>query len=336
MHLAMYSYHDNQTLDLEKGWYHLNAAQNYKISVLPPYNNLLEQRKVQTLTQVFQKGFWPHGVGSSSRTPIFIIGFPRSGSTLLERVLDSHSQIAGTGEDSIFNGMLNEIRNDIVKASTNQSSKSIQDVVHKRAKQLNNLTRERWIDIERNMHKKTKINGIPKRFVDKMLMNYFNVGFIHLLFPGALILHVIREPMDTLFSAYKHDFPPGNLDYTSDFASLAHMYSNYRNIMDHWDNVLPGRVTHVRYEDLVNDMPAMARTIISATGLNWEEDVLNFHKKKQAVNTLSTGQVRKGVYKDSIQSWKRYENQLQPLVDMMGSYVQHTFKTTVEGSSQMK
>ncbi len=336
MHLAMYSYHDNETQDVEKGWYHLQAAHNYKLSVLPPYNNFLEQRKVQTLTQVFQEGFWPHGVGTSSRTPIFIIGFPRSGSTLLERVLDSHSQIAGTGEDSILNGMLNEIRNDIVKASTSQSSKSIQAVVQKHAKRVNSLTRERWIGIERNVHNKTKIHNIPKRFVDKMLMNYYNVGFIHLLFPDALILHVIREPMDTLFSAYKHDFPPGNLDYTSDFTSLAHMYANYRKIMDHWDKVLPGRVTHVRYEDMVNDMPAFARATISATGLNWEDDVLNFHKKKQAVNTLSTGQVRKGVYKDSMQSWKRYKNHLQPLVDMMGSYVQHSFETTLDSFNQME
>jgi len=164
-----------------------------------------------------------------------------------------------------------------------------------------------------------------------MLTNYYNVGFIHLLFPNALILHVIRDPMDTLFSAYKHDFPPGNLDYTSDFTSLAHMYTNYRNIMDHWDRVLPGRVTHTRYEDMVDNMPSMAHAIISATGLSWEDDVLNFHKKKQAVNTLSSGQVRKGVYKDSLQSWKRYQHYLQPLVDMMGPYVQHEFETTLEG-----
>jgi len=109
------------------------------------------------------------------------------------------------------------------------------------------------------------------------------------------------------------------------------MYTNYRNIMDHWDRVLPGRVTHTRYEDMVDNMPSMAHAIISATGLSWEDDVLNFHKKKQAVNTLSSGQVRKGVYKDSLQSWKRYQHYLQPLVDMMGPYVQHEFETTLEG-----
>jgi hypothetical protein len=96
-----------------------------------------------------------------------------------------------------------------------------------------------------------------------MLTNYYNVGFIHLLYPNALILHVAREPMDTIFSAYKHEFPPGTLDYTSDFGALAELYHAYRDLMEHWDRVLPGRVTHVRYQDMVNDMPGVARAIIS-------------------------------------------------------------------------
>lgn len=99
-----------------------------------------------------------------------------------------------------------------------------------------------------------------------MLTNYYNVGFIHLLYPNALILHVAREPMDTIFSAYKHEFPPGTLDYTSDMEALAELYHAYRDLIEHWDQVLPGRVTHVRYQDMVNDMPGVARAIISASG----------------------------------------------------------------------
>lgn len=97
----------------------------------------------------------------------------------------------------------------------------------------------------------------------RMLTNYYNIGFIHLLYPNALILHVAREPMDTIFSAYKHEFPPGTLDYTSDFEALAELYHAYRDLMEHWDQVLPGRVTHVRYQDMVHDMPGVARAIIS-------------------------------------------------------------------------
>lgn len=152
-----------------------------------------------------------------------------------------------------------------------------------------------------------------------------------MLFPKALILHVIREPMDTVFSAFKHEFPPGTLDYTSDFTSLAELYHSYRDLMDHWDKELPGRVTHVRYEDLVHDMPGMAKAIIRATGLEWHDDILDFHKKKHAVNTLSTTQVRKGIYKHSLQSWRKYEEQLQPLVDLIGDRIHAERKTTLPG-----
>ena len=171
----------------------------------------------------------------------------------------------------------------------------------------------------------------PQRFVDKMLTNYMNVGFIHMLFPNALILHVIREPMDSVFSAFKHDFPPGTLDYTSDFPSLSQLYLGYREIMEHWDQVLPGRVTHIRYEDLVEDLPGVAKALIDATGLSWSDDVLEFHKKKQAVNTLSTTQVRKGMYKDHFKSWKRYEDQLRPISFLLGDKIDHSFRTTVPG-----
>jgi hypothetical protein len=135
--------------------------------------------------------------------------------------------------------------------------------------------------------------------------------------------------MDVIWSAYKHEFPAGGLDYTSNFESLADMYHSYRSVIDHWDTVLPGRITHVRYEDLVNDMPGIARAIINATGLEWDESVLDFHKKKHAVNTLSTTQVRQGIYKHSMEAWKKYEKQLQPLVKLVGTQTKWELKTTL-------
>ena len=124
------------------------------------------------------------------------------------------------------------------------------------------------------------------------------------------------------------------MDYTSDFSSLAELYHAYRDLMDHWDKELPGRVTHVRYEDLVHDMPGMAKSIIQATGLEWHDDVLSFHKKKHAVNTLSTTQVRKGIYKHSLQSWRKYEEELQPLVELIGDRVDAKRETTLPGYVQ--
>mmetsp|Transcript_7596 Transcript_7596/g.16488 ORF Transcript_7596/g.16488 Transcript_7596/m.16488 type:complete len:188 (-) Transcript_7596:18-581(-) len=170
---------------------------------------------------------------------------------------------------------------------------------------------------------------IPKRFVDKMLTNYMNIGFIHMLYPNAIILHVFRNPMDTIFSSYKHDFPAGRLDYTSDFSSLAHMYRGYRDVMEHWDKVLPGRVTHIKYEDLVHDLPGIAKKIITKLGLKWDDDILNFHKKIRATNTLSTSQVRQKVYTSSINSWKKYESHLTPLKELVGERHEYDLKTNL-------
>eukprot|EP00978_Attheya_sp_CCMP212_P025567 scaffold82467_cov54-Attheya_sp.AAC.1 len=329
LHLAMFTYHDVKTKDLKLAWEHLSEGMRVKMSVLPPYIRAIEEQRLNSVIQVFHEGFWSPNVGSQDRTPIFIIGFVRSGSTLLERVLDAHPMIVGTGEDSVFNGRLGEIRDAIVEATTQGGD--LGATVNKLADGVVKEMMERWKSIDANTEKEDESTSDvePLRFADKMLTNYNNVGFIHMLFPNALILHVAREPMDTIFSAFKHDFPSGGLDYTSDFSGLAHMYNDYRAIIEHWDRVLPGRITHVRYQDMVDDMPGVARALIDATGLEWHEDVLNFHKKKHAVNTLSTTQVRKGVYRDSLQSWKKYEAPLQPLVKLVGDRVKYDLKTTL-------
>lgn len=345
MHLAMFNYHEQSTHDTEKAWYHLEKATKYKMSTLPPFPFALEQQRSESLLQIFTQNFWPDGVGHASKVPIFIIGFPRSGSTLLERILDAHPEIVGTGEDSVMNGRLPQIRNSVVQASISGSQESIQSTIQQEGRTTLKLIKQRYKHIQQ-YERQYNVNSSdendpqispkkpalqPRRFVDKMLTNYMNVGFIHLLFPNALILHIAREPMDTLFSTYKLDFPPGGLEYTSDFHSLAHMYKTYRTVMEHWDNVLPGRVTHVRYEDLVHDTPNIARAIIAQTGLSWHDDILDFHKKKHAVNTLSTTQVRKGIYKDSIQSWRKYEKYLRPLKNLVGAkFTEHTTQTTLK------
>ncbi len=332
LHHVLFTYHDAKTNNREEAWYHLTEAYKHKMSSVEPYNFSLETQKLATIKAVFNSKFWPEGIGSSTKLPIFVIGFVRTGSTLLERVLDAHPLIVGTGEDSVFNGRLEQIRNEIVKTSVSGDTEELMDVVEELADSVANDMRDRWKAIDANTSpqdgsRKERVQ--PKRFVDKMLTNYFNVGFIHMLFPNALILHVARNPMDVLWSAYKHEFPAGGLDYTSEFESLASMYHMYREIIRHWDQALPGRVTHVRYEDMVHDMPGIAKAIIEATGLPWDESVLSFHKKKHAVNTLSTTQVRQGVYKHGLEAWKKYETQLQPLVKLVGVEAKWDLKTSL-------
>jgi len=331
MHLAMFQYYDVKVNDTDLAWMHLEKAQQFKMSTVDPFNSNTENYRIKTIIDIFQPGIWTPGVGSDSIAPIFVIGFVRSGSTLLERILDSHHLIAGTGEDSIFNGQLEQIRGAIVEAST-RGPMELQRAILEQADHVLSGMKERWAKTTA-----ASLNGnkgeliTPQRFVDKMLTNYLNVGFIHMVFPKALILHVARNPMDTIFSSYKHDFAPGHLDYLSEFESLALTYGNYRKIMTHWDKVLPGRVTHVRYEDIVNDLPGMAKSIVAATGLPWDPEVLNFHMKKHAVNTLSTTQVRKAVYKDGMNSWLRYEKYLEPLVKLVGENVKYPLKTSLPG-----
>ena len=326
---ALFLYHDTKTKNYAEAFQHLTQSYKHKMSFLNPWQKGSELAKVAQSKSIFQAGFWPPDVGSQTRIPIFIVGFVRSGSTLLERVLDAHPMIVGTGENSVFNGRLPDIRNEIVQASVTDPD-SIGDVTRRLADDVVEGMKHRWEILETHTSN-TEKDVEPQRFVDKMLTNYYNIGFIQMLYPNALILHVVREPMDTVFSAYKHEFPPGTLDYTSDFESLAELYAAYRDIMEHWDEVLPGRVTHIRYEDLVNDMPGMARAIIEATGLQWDDGVLEFHRKKHAVNTLSTTQVRKGIYKDSLKAWMRYEDQLKPLVEKLGDLASYELKTNLPG-----
>jgi tetratricopeptide (TPR) repeat protein len=331
LHLAMFAYNDVKAKNFPVAFRHLSQAHKHKMSALPPWNKGFELVKIAQTKNIFKAGFWPPGIGSETQTPIFIIGFVRSGSTLLERILDAHSLIVGTGENSVFNGRLDDIRNQIVEVSVSGQPGALESLTRRLAYEVVDEMRNRWEVIEASTERPSDeaLKEDPKRFVDKMLTNYYNVGFIQMLYPKALILHVAREPMDTIFSAYKHEFPSGTLDYTSDFEGLAELYHSYRDVMEHWDEVLPGRVTHVRYEDMVNDMPGMARAIIDATGLPWDESVLDFHKKKHAVNTLSSTQVRKGIYKDSLKSWMRYEHELQPLVKLIGDRVKYDLKTTL-------
>lgn len=183
---VLFVYHDVKTKRTDLAWESLTKSYEYKMSSIEPFNFDFEKQKVETTKQIFHSGFFPEGVGSSSRSPIFIIGFVRSGSTLLERLLDSHPQIVGTGENSVFNGQLDEIRNKIVETSIMDSS-NLPTVIEKLADGVVEEMVQKW-----RMVSNAGRNSTPDRMVDKMLTNYYNVGFIHMLFPNALILHVAR------------------------------------------------------------------------------------------------------------------------------------------------
>jgi hypothetical protein len=167
---VLFLYHDSKTNDTGSAWESLTKAYQFKMSSLPPWKAGFETQKIQATKQIFHKGFWPD-IGSNSEVPIFIIGFVRSGSTLLERILDAHPDIAGTGENSVFNGQLDEIRNDIVRASMLGDPQALKDEVERLAEGVVTEIKERW-DMVASAEDRATSRHEPKRFVDKMLTNY--------------------------------------------------------------------------------------------------------------------------------------------------------------------
>jgi tetratricopeptide (TPR) repeat protein len=183
-HHVLFLYHDVKTKNIDAAWDNLWKSYEYKMSVLPPWNAGFEHQKISSTKQIFNRGFWPPGVGSQTKVPIFIIGFVRSGSTLLERVLDAHPQIVGTGENSVFNGQLDEIRNKIVESSMLGDSAKLASVISSLADGVVDGMRERWQMVTSGENLTEELPN-AERFVDKMLTNYYNVGFIHMLFPNV-------------------------------------------------------------------------------------------------------------------------------------------------------
>jgi hypothetical protein len=166
--MQMFTYHDVKTKDYAEAFGHLTKAFEYKMSVLPPWPKGIDALKVQQTKQIFKEGFWPEGIGNPTRVPVFIVGFVRSGSTLLERVLDAHPLIVGTGENSVFNGRLDDIRNRIVEVSSGDRPELLGPVTLQLAEEVVGEMKRRWQVLEANTDKpadEVKVN--PQRFVDK-------------------------------------------------------------------------------------------------------------------------------------------------------------------------
>ncbi len=172
MYHVLFNYHDTKTMDTDAAWKSLTQAYKFKMDSLPPWNLGFETQKVQATKQIFHAGFWPD-VGSQSEIPIFIIGFVRSGSTLLERILDAHPEIVGTGENSVFNGQLDQIRNKIVQTSMLGDTKALKDEVQRLADGVVNEMKNRW-DMVASAEDRAADRPAPSKYVDKMLTNYYS------------------------------------------------------------------------------------------------------------------------------------------------------------------
>lgn len=230
-----------------------------------------ESQRTSLILQIFKRGFWPSGVGSTSKLPVFIVGMMRSGSTLLETILDAHPNVFGLGEDSIFNSQLPEVKEHVVQAASG-SSEQVREVVARDAK----LITTKMIALAKEMDEDSS-KGKILRIVDKMLFNYRNIGFIHLLFPQAVILHTVRDPMDTLLSCFTQKFDDKGLEWAFQPDTLVDMYLDYLVLMNHFRNELPGRVLDINYEEVVRHPDRIIKNlIVNKLGLTWDERCVVF------------------------------------------------------------
>jgi len=242
------------------------------------------------------------GWGDYSRVPIFIVGMPRSGSTLLEQILASHSRVFGAGEIGDFAKAVTDLPGD---------SENFPEFI-------SNLPNEELRRLGRRYVESVgaKAPGVM-RITDKMLSNFAYVGLIHLALPNARIIHACRDPVDTCLSSFSLLFGDDQ-PYTYDLAELGRYYQAYETLMRHWRAVLPeGVMLDVRYEDVVANLERQARRLIAHCGLEWEDRCLEFHQTQRPVHTASVTQVRRPIYHDSVGRWRPYWDQLRPLLDAL-------------------
>lgn len=271
---------------LDLAWTSLQRAHELQIRKvgLPDDGEHLRQQKDNTI-RTFVSGFWDPVIGHPSRTPVFIIGMVRSGSTLLETMLDAHPQIWGLGEDSVLNTQLPRFRNSFVKEISKGDLSAANAVVAESGDDILKKMKEILAaDPALTPKKKASI----RRIVDKMLFNYNNIGLIHMLYPKAAILHMIRDPMDTIFSCYKHKFDEVGLRWSLDFEQIVNHYVVYLEIMAHFRKVLPGRVMDIRYEGLVSQPEVVMKKVLKRVGVPWDPSILEFHSSNRTVHTHSS------------------------------------------------
>jgi len=262
-------------------------------------------RQIRVFTPEFLESL--EGVGCPAPDPIFIVGLPRAGSTLLEQILASHSQVEGTTELT-----------DIIAISRRLAEKSRQNPAGKYPEILGQLPPERFRELGEGYIESTRIQRSDTPFfIDKMPNNFQHIGLIHLILPNAKIIDARRHPMACCFSGFKQLFARGQT-FTYSLEDIGRYYRDYVILMDHWDRVLPGRVLRVEYEDMVADTENQVRRLLDYCGLEFEESCLRFYETKRAIRTPSAEQVRQPIYTQGLEQWRNFEAHLGPLKEALG------------------
>jgi tetratricopeptide (TPR) repeat protein len=305
LHFALGKAYDDVSRHAEAAqqWLQGNALKRREVS----YDAAAMDEGFERIRNVFAQDWLQirQGAGHPSAVPVFIIGMPRSGTTLVEQILASHHQVFGSGEMKYF-------------ADAVRGVEAGRDALYPEV--ASTMRESDFADLGRRYLTESLRLARPGALhvTDKMPSNFLFAGLIHLSLPNAPIIHTVRDPVDTCLSCFSKLFT-GELNYTYDLAELGRYYRQYQLLMAHWKRVLPaGRILDVSYEDLVEDVEGQARRIVAHCGLGWDARCLSFQENDRPVRTASATQVRQPVYKSSVGRWRPYRAFLAPLLQELG------------------
>ncbi|MGB0658248.1 MAG: sulfotransferase [Gammaproteobacteria bacterium] len=294
--------------EYDEAFFHLDSGNKIK-NKQSKYSIERMDKELQAQIDVCDESFFEsHGNGGyETQDPIFILGLPRAGSTLIEQILASHSMIDGTLELPNILSMAQSLRGDDIYGKEGNYPKSMEHLSPEKRVEMG----RKFID-DTKMHRKE-----APRFTDKMPNNFRHIGLIHLIMPNAKIIDARRYPLDCCFSMFKQLFAQGQ-EFTYGLAEAGSYYKSYVELMDHWDAVLPNKILRVNNEDIIDDLEGQVSRMLDFLGLPFEESCITFYETDRSVRTASSEQVRKPINKSGMHRWKPYAQHLGPLIDGLG------------------
>jgi len=291
----------------KQAWVHGESANRLRQSIAGPFDAGAQRELIARLKTVFSEQFFKRrsGCGDPGTRPVFIVGMPRSGTTLLEQILASHPQVHGAGELEHF-------------ALDGQDYPRLFDLASPFPECVGELASGDVKTLaQAYLGHLAALDGDAAHITNKTPLNFLRVGLIKLLFPNAAILHCRRDPRDSLLSIYFQNFAVQQT-FSTDLEALGHYYLGYREIMAHWTSLFAETILDIDYQDIARDPAPSIRRVLDFLGLPWDDACLAFHETQRRVDTPSLRQVRQPIYKSSLERWKHYEDELQPLLKILG------------------
>jgi len=300
--------------DTDKAFRHFADANKLKRDTYPRFDIARVEKYADSLIRLFDgdfiKKFRGKG-GVNSTRPIFVVGMPRSGSTLVDQILSSHPVVGSVGESQALVKSIPVFPNIEVPGYFPSGDPSItKKLLEEMSPAMLDGIAQKYLSLTSSGDRS------HEHVVDKMLFNYIWVGLIRLALPAAKIIHCTRDPVDVGLSNWQLLYTP-DIPWTYDLSEIGRYYLSYKKVMNHWEKVLPGEFYEVNYERMVSNQEEETRKLLSYCGLPWDDRCMRFHENKRQVQTASSAQVRRPMYGDSVRKWKKYEKYLTPLIEAL-------------------